>query len=125
MDAQQFKSLEIEEQVKIINEGESLSAVCREIGISKSISAKLKYNGYVLVDGKYTLNPPNQATEPPKVISSAIISKKIGRPIHKDIRVKLTLEINKEIVKILKKYCVDIEKPMNKYIEELLIKNLK
>ena len=141
MNKQEFQALPIQNQIEYLNtqllEGKSISGACREIGISKSVCAKYKSHNYLIVDNQYTLTPSNTSPQTQEVATDIISTpkvksvkkpqetKKIGRPLKTFATTKLTLEISKELVKTLKKHCVDIEKPMNKYIEELLRKNLK
>ena len=134
MNSTEFKALTIEDQVNYINEGESLSKVCKELKISKSISQKLKLKGYIVVNGKYTLTtPPNTSTQTQEVATDIISTPKvksvkkpiIGRPKRTTKFKKITTEIDFILYKQLKHYCIDNEINMNKYIEELLRKNLK
>jgi len=138
MNSTEFKALTIEQQVNYINEGESLSKVCKELKISKSISQKLKLKGYIVVNGKYTLTtPPNTSTQTQEVATDIISTpkvksvkkpqetKKIGRPCKLVATTKLTLEVDKKIHKKLKVYCAINELKMNEYITKLLLDNLK
>ena len=137
MNSTEFKALSIEKQVNYINEGESLSKVCKELKISKSISQKLKSKGYIVVNGKYTLTPSNQATQTQEVATDIISTpkvksvkkpqetKKIGRPCKLVSTTKLTLEVDKSLHKKLKVYCAENELKMNEYITKLLLDNLK
>jgi len=134
MNSTEFKALTIEDQVNYINEGESLSKVCKELKISKSISQKLKSKGYIVVNGKYTHATPSNKPPQTQEVATDIIStpkfksvKKpiIGRPKRTTKFKKITTEIDFILYKQLKHYCIDNEINMNKYIEELLRKNLK
>jgi len=132
-----FQALPIQNQIDYLNtqllEGKSISGTCREIGISKSVCAKYKSHNYIIVDNQYTLIPPNQATQTQEVAVDTITlpkvksvkKPKIGRPLRTTKVKKMTTEINADVYKRLKHYCIDAEINMNKYIEELLIKNLK
>ena len=134
----EFQGLTIQQQVDYINQGESLSSVCRAIGMSKSIASKYLSKGYIQVNGKYTLtelsNVPPQTQEvavdtitPPKTkeVKKVQNKPKIGRPCKQFETTKLTLEVNKLLVRKLKHYCIDNEIYMNKFIEDLIRNNLK
>jgi len=138
MNSTEFKALTIEDQVNYINEGESLSKVCKELKISKSISQKLKLKGYIVVNGKYTLTTPSNKPPQTQEVATDIISrpkvksvkkpqetKKIGRPCKLVATTKLTLEVDKSLHKKLKVYCAENELKMNEYITRLLLDNLK
>ena len=130
-----FQGMSIPEQVSYINlrmeKGETLTDACKSVDMTKRISGKFKNHGYTLTDKQFI--PSNQATQTqevavdtntlPKVKS--VKKPKIGRPLRTTKVKKMTTEINADVYKRLKHYCIDAEINMNKYIEELLIKNLK
>ena len=136
-----FQALPIQNQIDYLNtqllEGKSISGTCREIGISKSVCAKYKSHGYIIVDNQYTLTPPNKPPQTQEVATDIISTpevksvkkpqetKKIGRPLRTTKFKKITTEIDFILYKQLKHYCIDMDINMNKYIEELLRKNLK
>lgn len=63
MNGLEFKELSIEKQVEYVNEkkreGESLSSVCKDLGISKSVGGKFKKHGYTIDEetNLYILKP--------------------------------------------------------------------
>lgn len=61
MKKKEFQSMSLSKQVEFINdgmrEGKSLTSICKEIGISKSIGGKFKKHHYVLEDNQYILKP--------------------------------------------------------------------
>ena len=132
-----FQALPIQNQIDYLNtqllEGKSISGTCREIGISKSVCAKYKSHNYIIVDNQYTLTPPNTSPQTQEVATDIISTPKvksvkkpiIGRPKRTTKFKKITTEIDFTLYKQLKHYCIDNEINMNKYIEELLRKNLK
>ena len=153
MKREEFQSLSLSKQVQYINglmtKGGSLSSICKDIGISKSVSAKYLKHGYELKDKQYILKPiegqtglfskPQEAQEEPKEkidiitpIEIKVIAepqqepRQVGRPKTRDKSqvVKLTMEINKDIVKALKFMSIDKEIYINQYIEELLQSNI-
>ena len=137
MNKQEFQALPIQNQIDYLNtqllEGKSISGTCREIGISKSVCAKYKSHNYIIVDNQYTLTPPNTSTQTQEVATDIISTPKIksvkkpiiGRPKRTTKFKKITTEIDFILYKQLKHYCIDNQINMNKYIEELLRKNLK
>jgi len=137
MNKQEFQALKIEEQINFINKnlklGISISRTCREIGISKSVANKYKSHNYIIVDNQYTLTPPSTSPNQQEVATDIISTPKvksvkkpiIGRPKRTTKFKKITTEIDFILYKQLKHYCIDNEINMNKYIEELLRKNLK
>ena len=134
-----FQAMTIKEQVSYINlrmaKGESVTTACKSVGLSKELSRKYQKNGYKLIEGQFipshvpqqtqevavdTITPP-KAKEVKKVKNKA----KIGRPCKTQETTKLTLEVNKILVRKLKHYCIDNEIYMNKFIEGLIRNNLK
>ena len=73
MDKVEFQKKPLIEQINYYNDkmlqGQSMSGISNEIGISKSISAKFKGHGYELIDNKYILQgdkEPQSPQEQPK-----------------------------------------------------------
>ncbi|MCB2309427.1 hypothetical protein LGL08_23055 [Clostridium estertheticum] len=65
MDKIEFQKKPLIEQINYYNEkmsqGQSMSNISNEIGISKSVSAKFKSHGYELIDNKYILQGNKEA----------------------------------------------------------------
>jgi len=132
-----FQALPIQNQIDYLNtqllEGKSISGTCREIGISKSVCAKYKSHNYIIVDNQYTLTPPNTSPQTQEVATDIISTPKvksvkkpiIGRPKRTSRTHKMTTEINLEVFKKLKHYCVDEDVDMREVVEMLLTKFLK
>jgi len=149
---EEFLQLTISKQINhvndIINKGGSLTSICKELGISKSISAKFKNHGYILKDKQYILElKEGQETSfkepieikqkidtitPGNTINVMELQQElkevnpVGRPKTRDKNkiVKLTIEMNKDIIKALKFMAIGEEVYINQYIEELLKKNI-
>ena len=129
-----FLDLTILQQIEYFNklmaEGGSLSSICKELGISKSISSKFKGHGYVFLDKQYLLqegnktppNKPQERAKEKKGIVTPIKTNIVGRPkkIDKNKVVKMTLEIDKSIHKALKYMAIDKEITITSYIEKLI-----
>ena len=134
-----FQAMTIKEQVSYINlrmqKGETLTDACKSVDMTKRISGKFKNYGYTLTDKQFI--PSNKPTQTQEVATDIISTpkiksvkkpqetKKIGRPLRTTKFKKITTEIDFILYKQLKHYCIDMDINMNKYIEELLRKNLK
>lgn len=84
----EFQKKPLIEQINYYNEkmsqGQSMSNISNEIGISKSISAKFKGHGYELIDNKYILQgnqEPQSHQEPPKEKKVIIAPVKTSPPV--------------------------------------------
>ena len=134
-----FQGMSIPEQVSYINlrmeKGETLTDACKSVDMTKRISGKFKNYGYTLTDKQFIpSNKPTQTQEiatdiisTPKVksVKKPQETKKIGRPLRTTRTHKMTTEINLEVFKKLKHYCVDEDVDMREVVEMLLIKFLK
>ena len=132
---EEFQAMEIKDQVTYINmrmkEGETLTNACKSVGLTKELSRKYQRNGFKLIGGQFI--PSNKPTQTQEVAVDIISTPKvksvkkpiIGRPKRTAKFKKITTEIDFTLYKMLKHYCIDNEINMNKYIEELLRKNLK
>ena len=135
----EFQGLTIQQQVSEINQqlnhGESVTNACINVGMTKELSRKFQKKGFKLIEGQFIpSHVPTQTQEvavdtitPPKVeeVKKVQNKAKIGRPCKTQETTKLTLEVNKLLVRKLKHYCIDNEVYMNKFIEGLIRNNLK
>lgn len=130
-----FQKLDLIPQVnyinKIIKEGGSLSGICKELKMGKSISSKFKDNGYKFLNKQYILTtggkcPHEKPQEARKEEIGPITPRKVGRPpsVNRREVVKMTIDISKTTYKALKYMVIDKETTMTLYIEELLKANL-
>jgi len=132
---EEFQAMEIKDQVTYINmrmkEGETLTNACKSVGLTKELSRKYQRNGFKLIGGQFI--PSNPSTQTQEIATDIISTPKvesvkkpiIGRPKRTTKFKKITTEIDFILYKRLKHYCIDMDINMNKYIEELLRKNLK
>ena len=130
-----FQKMTIKEQVSYINlrmeKGETLTDACKSVDMTKRISGKFKNYGYTLTDKQFI--PSNKPTQTQEVATDIISTPKIksvkkpiiGRPKRTTKTHKMTTEINLEVFKKLKHYCVDEDVDMREVVEMLLIKFLK
>jgi predicted DNA-binding protein YlxM (UPF0122 family) len=108
MNRNEFRVMEVPEQVSYINkymaEGKSLSAICKEIGMSKSISEKFKHYGYVLQDNQYILQQiegqESIFNEPKKVIEQQNVKRDINVPLKQNKALKTVTEGIKEVNRV-------------------------
>ena len=136
-----FQAMSIPEQVSYINlrmeKGETLTYACKSVNLTKELSRKYQRNGYKLIDMQFILQtdttPPNTSPQTQEVATDIISTPKvesvkkpiIGRPKRTTKTHKMTTEINLEVFKKLKHYCVDEDVDMREVVEMLLIKFLK
>lgn len=85
MNKEEFQKKPLPEQINYYNDkmsqGQSMSRISNEIGISKSISAKFKGHGYELIDNKYILQEPQSHQERPKEKKAIIAPTKTPPPV--------------------------------------------
>jgi len=138
---EEFQAMDIQDQVSYINlkmkQGMTLTDACKSVNLTKELSRKYQRNGYKLIDMQFILQthtaPSNKPTQTQEIATDIISTPKvknvkkpiIGRPKRTTKFKKITTEIDFILYKQLKHYCIDNEINMNKYIEELLRKNLK
>lgn len=108
MDKEQFNSLDILEQIEYINKGletDSLTKVCKDIGIDRAtIRKRFKTNGYNLIDNKYS------HTDNTKTIKNTV--KKDTTKANKDTN-------NTDDTKILNKRMDSLEQQLQSIIDKL------
>lgn len=96
MNKKEFQSMELEEQIMYMNKymasGESLSSLCRTIGISKSISAKFLSHGYKLIEGQYILQQETISNEPIGTTGRQNIKKDTSTPLEQSRALKTVTE---------------------------------
>ena len=138
---EEFQAMDVQDQVSYINlkmkQGMTLTDACKSVNLTKELSRKYQRNGYKLIDMQFILQthtaPSNKPTQTQEIATDIISTPKvknvkkpiIGRPKRTTKFKKITTEIDFILYKQLKHYCIDNEINMNKYIEELLRKNLK
>lgn len=136
MDRGIFLTLETEKQVEYINEKlrdrQSLSSVCKEIGISKSIAGKFKNKGFELKDisgaKQYVISSSEsqlRSSESEVAATVVEVSKpQRGRPCKINLT-KHNVTLNEENWRQISVYALLNKRPVSEILDELLDKYIK